>query len=153
MSGLGAPPPEAEPTDPAAVGPLRGAVLRPGRPEAELIFDLDEDPRTGHYAVRYGAVVVGVASVMADGHPREPRQGDWRIRGMAVEEAHRGAGIGGSLLAACEAHARRAGGSRLWCNARVGARNLYLRGGLMIEGDQFEIPGIGPHLLMSKPLG
>ena len=132
--------------------PLRGAVLRPGRPEAELIFDLDEDPRTGHFTVRHGAGVVGVASVLADGHPREPRPGDWRIRGMAVDEAHRGAGIGGSLLAACEAHARSGGGSRLWCNARIGALNLYLRGGLRTEGDQFEIPGIGPHLLMSKSL-
>ena len=136
-----------------AARPLRRAVLRPGRPLADSHFDADEDPRTGHYVVRDGEQIIGVATVMADPHPGDPRPGDWRIRGMAVEEPYRGAGIGGALLAACEAHARAGGASRLWCNARTGARNLYLRGGLRIEGEEFEIPGIGPHLLMSKQLG
>ena len=152
VSGLGAKPPRVEAVDAAAGRPLRGTVLRPGRPLSELFFDADEDPRSGHYAVRAEGRIVGVATVMPDGHPRDPRPGDWRIRGMAVEEAYRGAGIGGALLAACEAHARRGGGSRLWCNARTGARNLYLRGGLHIEGEEFEIPGIGPHFLMSMAL-
>ncbi len=152
MSRPQAPPPRAEPVDAADGRPLRGAVLRPGRPVSELHFDADEDPLTGHYAVRDGGVIIGVATVMPDGYPRDPRPGDWRIRGMAVAEGHRGGGIGGVLLEACEEHARSRGGSRLWCNARVAALNLYLRGGLEVEGEEFEIEGIGPHLLMSRAL-
>ncbi len=135
------------------VRPLRATVLRPGQPAGALVYAGDEDPRTGHLAVRHEGRLVGIATVMPDGHPLGPRPGDWRIRGMAVEPARRRAGTGSALLAACEAHARDGGGSRLWCNARIDARNLYLRIGMVIEGEQFEIPGIGMHFLMSKPLG
>ncbi len=152
MSARGSGQPRVEAVQARAALPLRGAVLRPGRPLAELFFDADQDPRTGHLAVRADGEIVGVATVMPDEHPRDPLPGDWRIRGMAVDEAHRGSGIGGALLAACEAHARRRGGSRLWCNARTGARNLYLRIGMVIEGEEFDIPGIGMHFLMSKTL-
>jgi GNAT superfamily N-acetyltransferase len=145
-------PPPVEAVDAEAVRPLRGAVLRPGRPVSELFFEADDDPRTGHYAVRDAGTIVGVATVMPGGHPGDPRPGDWRIRGMAVEQDHRGGGIGSALLTACEAHARRGGGSRLWCNARIAAINLYLRSGMVIEGEQFDIPGIGMHLLMSRAL-
>ena len=141
-----------EPVPAAAVRPLRWAVLRPGRPASELVSPGDEDPSTLHLAVRAGGQIVGTATVMRDGYPGGARPGDWRIRGMAVAESHRGRGIGSSLLAACESHVRSRGGLRLWCNARIAARNLYLDAGRAIEGEEFEIPGIGPHLLMSKTL-
>ncbi len=150
MSAARAGAPEA--VEAAVVRPLRAAVLRPGQPPEALHYPGDEDPRSGHFAVSLGAGPIGIASVMPDGHPGDPSPGDWRIRGMAVEQAHRGRGVGGALLASCEAHARNGGGARLWCNARIDARNLYLRIGMVIEGEQFEIPGIGRHFLMSKPL-
>jgi len=37
-------------------------------------------------------------------------------------------------------------------NARIGARTLYERGGMSVEGEAFEIPPIGTHLLMSVRL-
>jgi len=134
------------------VRPLRAAVLRPGRPPEELVYPGDEDPASLHLAVQIAGELAGIATVMPGGHPRDARPGDWRIRGMAVAEAHRGRGIGGSLLQACAEHARTRGGSRLWCNARIAARSLYLGGGMEVEGEPFEIRGIGTHLLVSRAL-
>jgi len=134
------------------VRPLRGELLRPGQPPEQLIYPGDEDPGTLHLAAVAEGQVVGVVSVFADGYPGSPLQGDWRIRGMAVRPELRNRSLGSRMLARCEAHARESDGRRLWCNARIGARTLYERIGMTVEGDVFEIPGIGEHYLMSKPL-
>ncbi len=134
------------------VRPLRQEVLRPGHPGETLVFTGDEDPETLHASISVEGAVVGVASVLRDSHPNDPRPGDWRIRGMATSPGQRNLGIGTALLAACEAHARDHGARRLWCNARVRARAFYERGGLVVEGGLFEIATIGPHYLMSKLL-
>jgi GNAT superfamily N-acetyltransferase len=127
-------------------------VLRPNQPDDALVYAGDEDPETLHAAVVLDAVIVGVASVMRDPHPRDPRAGDWRIRGMASAPTLRNQGVGTALLEASVLHAREHGGQRLWCNARIGALTLYERCGFAVESERFEIPTIGPHYLMSKPL-
>jgi GNAT superfamily N-acetyltransferase len=134
--------------------PLRKDVLRPGSPLAELVYEHDDAPRTLHAAVldRAGNPLA-IGTVMADPHPRDPDGGDWRVRGMATREDVRGQGLGASVLAALERHAREQGARRLWCNARVGARRFYERAGWRAEGEPFEIAGIGPHYVMSKRLG
>lgn len=135
-----------------AVRPLRGRVLRPGRPAHELHLPGDEREDTLHVACLRDGVVVGVATVIADRHPRDPRAGDWRIRGMATAPEVRGTGIGAQLLERCLAHARSHDGGRVWCNARSGARGFYERAGFAVEGEEFEIPGIGTHVVMSRVL-
>jgi GNAT superfamily N-acetyltransferase len=134
------------------VRPLRQEILRPGHTGEKLVFPGDGDPETLHAAVSIENQVVAVATVMPDPHPYDPQPGDWRLRGMATGPEQRNLGIGGALLVACEAHAREHRGTRLWCNARVNARAFYERGGLVVEGDAFEIPTVGPHYLMSKSL-
>jgi GNAT superfamily N-acetyltransferase len=138
---------------PAAVGQaLRKAVLRPHEPIEGPMYPLEEDPATAHFAALADGCVLAVGSVMADGHPREPASGDWRVRGMATLPEWRGHGLGARVLDALEAHAREEGAGRLWCNARIGARSFYERAGWLTEGGEYEIPGIGMHLLMSKQL-
>jgi ribosomal protein S18 acetylase RimI-like enzyme len=112
----------------------------------------DDAADTLHAAVLEDGEPLGVASVMREGYPPEPGPEDWRVRGMATLARARGSGIGAQLLDLCIAHARRAGGERVWCNARVGARGLYERAGLRIAGEEFDIPGIGLHLLMCRRL-
>jgi ribosomal protein S18 acetylase RimI-like enzyme len=102
--------------------------------------------------VRSGDAVVAVATVTPEPHPDDPRDGDWRVRGMATAPEARSRGHGAALVAACLDHARREGGRRAWCNARVGAIALYERAGFVREGDVFEEPGIGPHVRMARPL-
>ena len=134
------------------VRPLRRAVLRPHQRPEDLVYPGDDARDTGHFVVRSGGAVVGVATVSREPHPRSPQAGDWRVRGMATDPAMRGAGIGGALLRACVDHARRAGGRRVWCNARVPARGFYERAGFAVEGGEFELPGIGPHVLAAKAI-
>jgi hypothetical protein len=39
----------------------------------------------------------------------------------------------------------------VWCNARTPAAGFYGRAGFATEGEEFELPSIGPHFLMSRP--
>jgi GNAT superfamily N-acetyltransferase len=143
---------QIEAVDVELVRPLRALILRPGQAPEELRYEHDDDPDTRHWALISEGLVLGVASVMRDPHPREERAGDWRIRGMATREEVRGRGLGGALLSGCVSHARERGGRRVWCNARLAAVGFYERAGFAIEGDVFEIADIGPHHVMSKPL-
>ena len=69
---------------------------------------------------------------------------------MATEPDVRGAGFGAALVAACVEHAAAHGGSELWCNARMGALGFYRRMGFDVVSDEFDIPGIGPHVVMAR---
>jgi ribosomal protein S18 acetylase RimI-like enzyme len=132
---------------------LRHLVLRPDKPAEALVYPGDDAPGTLHVAARDDAgAIVGIATVSEEPHPRDPRPGDWRIRGMATAPEIRGRGIGAELLRACVDHARERGGTRVWCNARTPAIGLYERAGFVVESEEFEIAGIGPHVVMSLPL-
>ncbi len=135
--------------------PLRGGVLRPGQSPEELVYPGDDHPDALHAAVRddaAGGVIVGVATVAPEGHPTDPRPGDWRLRGMATAPEARGRGVGAAMLQACMDHARARGGARVWCNARVTAEGFYLGAGFVPEGARFELPGIGTHVVMAVSL-
>jgi GNAT superfamily N-acetyltransferase len=134
---------------------LRERVLRPGQSAGELTYAGDGHPDAFHAAVRSPAgegAIVGVATVAPEGHPADPRPGDWRLRGMATAPEARGRGVGAALLAACVEHARARGGRRVWCNARVTAEGFYLRAGFVPEGGRFDIPGLGEHVVMAVSL-
>ena len=138
---------------PDCVRPLRMAVLRPHEPPDRPLHPGEGGPQAGHLAVIDAAgEVLAVGTVLPDPHPHDPRPGDWRVRGMATRPELRGTGLGALVLEGCERHARERGGRRLWCNARTGARSFYERAGLRPEGEVFELPHIGPHVLMAKPL-
>ena len=40
----------------------------------------------------------------------------------------------------------------VWCNARVKAIDFYKKQGFTIHGDKFDIPLIGAHYMMYKPI-
>ena len=120
---------------------LRQAVLRPHETLAQLAAH--EPPDAFAVAAFDGGALVAVGFVARDGGP-----GDWRIRGMATAPAARGRGAGTAVLDALLRHAVDAGARRVWCNARTPARSLYERAGLRVVSDEFELPMIGPHLVM-----
>jgi predicted GNAT family N-acyltransferase len=140
--------PLAVPIAAADTHELRQRVLRPHQRIAEMDYPGDHDATTAHFGCHGDGELVAIGSIY-----REPRPGGdpdgWRIRGMATAEGRRRAGLGKSVLAACVAHARDHGATEVWCNARRGARALYERAGFIIVGDEFELPGIGPHFLMT----
>jgi predicted GNAT family N-acyltransferase len=142
---------------PEIVRPLRQAVLRPHQTVADQVYPGDAVPGAAHFAAFAGDATtpVGVASIVPEGFPGAggARPGDWRVRGMATDpDGGRGIGAGALLLRACLDHARAAGAARVWCNARAGVRGFYEREGFVVEGDEFTLPAIGPHFLMSLTL-
>lgn len=120
---------------------LRQALLRPHETLAQLAAHEPADA----FAVGAfdGDALVAVGYVARDGGP-----GDWRIRGMATAADARGRGAGTAVLDALLRHAAAEGAGRIWCNARTPARSLYERAGLRVVSDEFELPMIGPHLVM-----
>lgn len=136
------------------VRPLRQAVLRPHQRAEDLVYEGDALPGALHLAARRDGDgdVVGVASISPEPHPHDPAPRDWRLRGMATLPDIRGRGTGAALLTQCLRHARDEGGDRVWCNARTTVQGFYEHAGFAVEGDVFELAGIGPHVVMSVAL-
>jgi len=125
---------------------LRQAILRPHETLAQLAR---HEPDGAHAVGAFdGDELVSVGFVCPDGGP-----GSWRVRGMATVPSARGAGAGSAVLDALLAHARRQGATRIWCNARTPARSLYERAGMGAASEEFELPEIGPHVVMELAVG
>jgi GNAT superfamily N-acetyltransferase len=137
----------------AEVRPLRRRVLRPHQAEAELVYPGDDAPGTLHAGIRDGGALVGIATISREPMPGCDAPDAWRVRGMATAPEARGRGHGAALLEACLTHAAAQGGRRAWCNARTPAAGFYARHGFAVRGEEFVLPGIGPHLLMWRELG
>jgi predicted GNAT family N-acyltransferase len=131
---------------------LRQRVLRPQQAVGDMAFPGDDAPGAAHFGAFAGEVLVGVASITPQGRSGPAEPGLYRVRGMATAPEVRGGGYGGSLLEACLDHARGQGGNLVWCNARTTVADFYRRFGFQPEGDPFELPGIGPHVVMTRPL-
>jgi GNAT superfamily N-acetyltransferase len=145
---------EIVPVTAEAVRPLRQAVLRPHQRVEDLVWPGDDAAGALHLGARAGGGegLIGIVSIAPEAHPYDPRSGDWRIRGMATTPDARGRGVGAELLRACLAHALWSGGTRAWCSARTSAAGFYERQGFSPEGDVFDKPGVGPHVIMSVDL-
>lgn len=128
--------------------PIRQVVLRAGRPASETHLPGDDAHSSFHLGAFIGSEIVGVASFQPEACPVEGDPRDWRLRGMATLEQHRGRGVGGQVLDAGLARIREAGGHRLWCYGRTKARAFYERHGFEAVGDEFDLPYSGPHYLM-----
>ena len=139
--------------DAVQVRPMRQCVLRPRQAIEHMVYPGDEAAETFHLAAMNPAgQVIGIASYYLEPHPHNGRADDWRLRGMAVDEARRGLGLGRHLIEAGLDHIREQGGKRLWCNARVTAQPFYEKLGFIAEGNAFDIPTIGPHFVMAVDL-
>jgi GNAT superfamily N-acetyltransferase len=125
-----------------ATRPLRQAVLRPHQTLEEMAESEPPD------AVGFGAFaegdLIGVGLIGPEGEP-----GAWRVRGMATAAPARGRGAGSAVLSALLEHARSNGARRVWASVRIPARRLYERAGFVPVSEEFELPQIGPHVIMS----
>ena len=141
---------EVRPVGADDVRPLRHSILRPGQAWEDTTYPGDHDPATVHLGAFEGERLVGIASLYREPRPGAADRADaWRLRGMATAEDARGRGAGRALLAACVAHVAAHGGGELWCNARTPAAGFYRAAGFSMLSGEFEIPGIGPHVVMS----
>jgi len=133
---------------------LRHRVLRPRLDLADCAYPLDAAPGTRHLGFIMAGDLTGVASVF-----HEAREGDsdphaWRVRGVAVCEAARGLGIGGQLIQAIVDYVKHQDAdAALWCNGRTGARGFCEAVGFSAEGEAFDRPPFGLHLVFRRRLG
>ncbi|MCW2955518.1 MAG: acetyltransferase, family [Thermoleophilia bacterium] len=147
-----APRPQARRINATQTHDLRHAVLRPNAPRKEAQFDGDLEPHSAHFGSYRGDQLIAIASVYREPRVGSTNDGEWRLRGMAAAPSAQRTGGGAAALAAVEAHVREHGGTLLWCNARTPAVPFYERAGWVVVGDEFDIPGVGPHFVMEKPL-
>lgn len=138
----------------ADIRPLRHLALRPGQPFEQTVYAGDDDPATVHFGAFAEEGLVGAASLYREDRPGHGGAAPgWRLRGMATDPGARGLGHGRALLAACVDHVAGAGGGELWCNARSAATGFYRAAGFDVVGEEFDIPGIGAHVLMRRVVG
>lgn len=139
------------PVTPAETRPLRQLVLRPGQPTESSFYPGDDHPLTVHLGAFLQDQLVGIASLYAERRDTGKAQGPgWRLRGMASAPEVRGRGVGRALLQASVEHVARRGGGELWCNARMPAVPFYAASGFEVVSEQFDIPDIGPHVVMRR---
>lgn len=133
---------------PDAVRPIRQAILRPHQTVEECVFPGDDVPEAGHFGAYLADRLVSIGSIFRESPPGQAVPAAWRLRGMATLPEVRGQGCGAAVLDACIAHVRAHHGRFIWCNARTPAVGFYRRYGFATIGEEFELPGIGPHYVM-----
>jgi GNAT superfamily N-acetyltransferase len=145
--------PEVAFVEVALVRPLRGEVLRPGRPAESSAMHDDDHPLTRHAAVTVDGVAVAVGSILPEAPPWAIDLGaSWRLRGMATRDGMRSGGLGSAVLTALLEHARSEGGRLVWCAARIRAQPFYERFGFAPRGERFMTEGV-EHVHMWRDLG
>jgi GNAT superfamily N-acetyltransferase len=76
-----------------------------------------------------------------------------QLRGMATDAQYQRGGVGRAVLTLVHQYAQEVG-YPLWCNARVSAMGFYEKLGWVAEGEEFDVPDVGPHYIMrSSPYG
>jgi GNAT superfamily N-acetyltransferase len=134
-----------------SVRELRHRLLRPHQAPEALVYGGDDAWDSLHIGAYIDRDLIGIASIVREPPPWGSDERAWRIRGMATMPEVRG--YGAALLERCLEHASEHGGTLVWCNARVDAVGFYRRLGFEAQGEPFDVPPIGPHLLMTRPLG
>lgn len=132
---------------------LRRAVLRGGDPDANVAWAEDDRPTAFHLGVIEGGEIVAVASLSEESLSGRPSARAWRLRGMAVANAHQGRGIGRALLAEAIRLVRTKRATVMWCHARDTAMDFYANAGFVVIGDGFTTDETGlPHHTMARDL-
>jgi GNAT superfamily N-acetyltransferase len=126
---------------------LRRSVLRFDTPTKVVEFAEDHWPGTQHLGITLHGALVGVSTWVP--RPLDDRPGV-QLRGMAVDRAVQGGGVGGVLLEAGVARMAAAGHRLVWARARDAALRFYLHHGFAVEGDGFvdEATQLPHHLIV-----
>ncbi|HEY3992966.1 MAG TPA: GNAT family N-acetyltransferase [Ktedonobacteraceae bacterium] len=132
---------------------LRHRILRPHQSLTMCAFPYDTASGALHIGCFLNKQLLGIGSILPDPRENATQPTSWRIRGMAVLEEARGTGAGGKILQALIDYASSQQlPAEIWCNGRTHVQGFYEHFGFAQEGNLFDLPGIGPHVLMVKTL-
>lgn len=117
--------------------PLRRSVLRTGTASTQVIFDGDDEATTFHLGVREGGDLIAVATWMWRRYPDLPALDGFQVRGMAIDPARQGSGVGALILGAGLQRCADQGAAVVWARARMSALGFYLRHGFETKGPRY----------------
>ncbi len=129
---------------------IRNIVLRPNQDISKCIFDGDESDMSFHLGAYIDNELASVASFYMENSEKFENPYQYRLRGMATLPEYQGQGLSRSLLQTAFNLIKRNNVDLLWCNARITAEGFYENCGFTTNGDYFEIPEIGKHIVMSR---
>ena len=130
--------------------PIRSKILRPGQDLKTCVYPLDDDTNTFHLGAIIDSKLIGIVSFYNENNPALDGKVQYRFRGMATLIEYRKKGYASSMLHFAFDKIKQLKGDQVWCNARMNAISLYKNMGMEVSSEEFDIPGIGPHLLMKK---
>lgn len=131
---------------------IRKAILRPTGTIDDVRFPLDNHTETLHVGIFANDHLVGVSSIYHIDPEGDQSKPWWQIRGMAVLDSHRRQGLGSKLIGRCVDYVRAQNAEMVWCNARMPYLDFYRTLGFEASGEEFDIPGAGPHYYMEMKL-
>jgi len=132
---------------------VRNIMLRPGNLQDDCMFDGDNEEITFHLAGLIDERIVSVASFYFHSNDKIEEEFQFQLRGMATLAEFQGQGMSSALLSAAFPLIKQNHVKKLWCNARVGAVGFYEKVGFTkVNGEEFDIPGVGLHFLMVKTI-
>ena len=117
--------------------PLRRSVLRDGTKSDRVVFDGDDESTTFHLGVRVGADLIAISTWMARRYPDLPAIAGYQLRGMAIDPARRGDGVGSLLLAGGIERCSSQAAGLVWARARTTAVGFYERHGFETRGPEY----------------
>lgn len=128
---------------------LRLAILRPRGSIKDCMFPGDDHSSTKHFGAFRNKLLIGVVSIYNRRHENFNGKG-YQIRAMATLEQERGKGVGSKLLKRTEEYALANNADYIWANARVLAKDFYLKSHYHLDDTEFNIENVGLHVLVSK---
>ena len=131
---------------------FRHRWLRSGKPLATAKFSEDKHLDTHHFAAFDKTKIIGIISFFLKNDPGFTSNRCYQLRGMAVDKSYRSKGIGASLLEYSLDYLNSQSIDMIWCNVREESIGFYKKNGFRKKGGLFDIPDIGPHILMYKNL-
>jgi len=129
---------------------IRKEVLRPDGTIEECSFEGDNNESTFHLGAYIDDNLASVASFYLDNHPKIKDAYQFRLRGMATLPQFRKRGLSQALLQTAFPLIKQNNIETLWCNARTSAQGFYEKVGFEVVSDVFDIPDVGPHVVMIK---
>ncbi|MBT2573866.1 GNAT family N-acetyltransferase [Bacillus sp. ISL-51] len=131
---------------------IRHKILRPHQTIEDCKYDQDNMAGAFHLGAFFEGTLISIASFYPQEQKTLKETPAYQLRGMATLPEYRTQKAGSTLIAYAERTLTDMGAALVWCNARYHVKGYYEKLGWKSIGETFDIPGIGPHLIMYKKL-
>lgn len=134
---------------------IRSAELRQGLPLETCKFEGDNELYTFHLGCFVDNELASIGSFyLFNTNKILLPVSQYQLRGMATLEKFRGKGLGlgRNIIATAREYLSERDCHLLWCNARESAIVFYEKVDFQKNSEMFDIPDVGPHVIMSCPV-